>query len=136
MDDLKDLLRRSFDAELTTEEQHKLDDALKESEGLRMEKKSIENMRKLLASSTASFSAGFGDRVVESIEKEERTDPQIVQFYSIFKRIAITGAAAIIALLIAIYFIDGGLSTEALIGISDYSPEVAELSFFETSGIE
>lgn len=136
MEKLRELLSKSFDQELTSEEKTALADALETSSELREEKVSIEKMRKLLASSSSSFSRSFVNDTLAKVRQEQNENPQITQFINIFKRVAFSGAAAIIALLIAIYFIDGSLATDALSGISDYSPEIAEFSFFDIQEIE
>ncbi len=136
MEKLRELLSKSFDQELTSEEKTALADALETSSELREEKVSIEKMRKLLASSSSSFSRSFVNDTLAKVRQEQNENPQITQFINIFKRVAFSGAAAIIALLIAIYFIDGSLATDTLSGISDYSPEIAEFSFFDIQEIK
>jgi hypothetical protein len=136
MENIREILLKSFDTSLTPEEERLLADALSQSEELREEKKAFEQVREMMAAADFSFNEGFTDRVIENIQEGKQSDPQMVQILNIFKHVAITGAAAIIALLIAIYFIDGSLATDTLMGISDYAPEIAELSFFENEGIE
>lgn len=136
MDEIKEILRKSFDTELSIEEQELLENTMQTSEELQNEKASLLKMRSLFAKTSFSFSDSFMDDVVEKSGIESNEQQHLIQFFQIFKRIAITGAAAIIALLISIYVIDGTLSSESLFGISEYSPEIAEFSFFETPEIE
>ena len=128
MEDLKKLLLRSYDDELSLTEKEALEKGLAESQELRDEKAAIESMRKTLGNFTPEFETGFSDRVMQQLESiKSRTSLPI---YSIFKRVALSGAAAIIALLISIYYTDGSLSLDALYGLYEYAPDEAAVSFF------
>lgn len=131
MENVKELLMRSFDQELTPQEKEALEKALESSDELRQEKDDIEKMRKLISFSSPSFSDSFIENTMNKVKNEQDENPHLSQFINIFKRIAISGAAAIVALLISIYFIDGSLAADAIFGIADYSPEIAEFSFFD-----
>ena len=128
MENIKEILLKSFDAELTPQERKLLDEALQNSASLRQEKQEIERMREMLGNQKPSFESGFADRVMERLEKEPVAPPKTIEMFSVFKRVAIAGIAAIIVLLLAIYYIDGSLTLDALLGISGYSPDGAELS--------
>jgi hypothetical protein len=128
MDEIKDLLLRSFDEELSAKDSLKLRKALSESEDLRKEKKAIEEMRNILAADTARFNEGFADRVMEKLDAEE--SQPVIPLYTVFKRMAISGVAAIIVFLITIYFMDGALNLDAIQGLADYTPGDDELSLF------
>jgi len=136
MENIKEILLKSFDTELTPQERKMLDGALQHSEELRQKKQEIEQMRALLAGQESSFESGFANRVMEQIETKTAAPSKTVEMYSIFKRIAITGIAAIIALLIAIYFIDGSLNMDSVFGLSQYSPDGAELSVLNLQDYE
>ncbi len=124
MQDIKTLLYESFDRRLSADEQKLLDDALKNSEELRNEKAEVEKLRNMLGSFTPEFTADFTDRVINKIESETSG------FINIFRYLVMTGIAAIILLLVTIYFTDGSISYETLSGLSDYSPETELLSMF------
>lgn len=136
MENTKEILLKSFDTELTPEEQKLLDNALQGSEELRKEKQEIEQMRNLLSGQEASFETGFEDRVMERLETEPTASPKTIEMVSVFKRVAITGMAAIIALLITIYFVDGTLNLDSLFGLTNYSPDGAELSMLNLQDYE
>ncbi len=136
MENIKEILLKSFDAELTVQERKLLDDALQHSEELRKEKQEIEQIRNLLAGRGASFESGFAIRVTDRLEAETAKSPKIIEMYSVFKRVALVGIAAIIALLITIYYIDGSLTPDAVLGISSYSPDGAELSVINLQNYE
>ncbi len=71
-----------------------------------------------------AYSDGFAERVLRSIEEEkdlkEKTD---IEFYKIFKLVALSGVAAIILLLFSVYIIEGSFSPDAFYGLMDYSPD-------------
>ena len=136
MENTKEILLKSFDTELTPEEQKLLDNALQRSEELRKEKQEIEQMRNLLSGQEASFKSGFEDRVMDRLETQPTASPKAIEMVSIFKRVAITGMAAIIALLITIYFVDGTLNLDSLFGLTNYSPDGAELSMLNLQDYE
>jgi len=128
MKDLKKLLLRSYDDELSQAEKDVLEKGLAESQELRDEQTAIETMRKTLGNFSPEFKTGFSDRVMQQVENIDfRTS---IPIYSVFKRVALSGAAAIIALLISIYYTDGSLSLDALYGLYEYAPDEAAVSFF------
>ncbi len=136
MEKIKEILLKSFDAKLTPQEQKLLDEALQNSAELRQEKRELEQMRNLLTGQEASFESGFADRVMDRLQTEKVTSSKTIEMYSIFKRVAMVGIAAIIALLITIYYIDGSLTLDAVLGISGYSPDGAELSVINLQDYE
>jgi len=128
MKDLKKLLLRSYDEELSSTEKEALEKGLAESQDLRNEKTTIESIRKMFGSVSPEFEAGFSERVMQKVETIESKNS--LPIYSIFKRVALSGAAAIVALLISIYYTDGSLSLDALYGLYEYAPDEAAVSFF------
>ena len=128
MEKLKKLLLRSYDDELNPSEKEVLEKGIAESQELRDEQAAIETMRKTLGNFSPEFEAGFSDRVIQKLEITKfKTSLPI---YSVFKRVALSGAAAIIAMLISIYYTDGSLSLDALYGLYEYAPDEAAVSFF------
>lgn len=80
------------------------------------------NINKALKDFNPSFKPDFESRVMEGILKaKENTYSSL--FNSAFKRIALSGAAAVIILLISIYISDGNLSPDSLIGTSEMDIE-------------
>lgn len=128
MEDLKKLLQRSYDDDLSTSEKQRLESGLLNSEELRKEKVEIESVRTILSGFNPQFDSDFSDRLMQKLEVHD-TDLSL-SFYTIVKGIAISGVAAIVALLISIYFIDGSLNIDAIYGISDYAPDEAAIAFF------
>jgi len=104
--------------------------------GIRQEKRELEQMRKMLGNQESAFDSGFADRVMERLETETATPPKTIEMYTIFKRVALAGIAAIIVLLLTIYYIDGSLTLDAILGISGYSPDGAELSVLNLQDYE
>lgn len=134
MDKLTELLLRSFDDQLSKEEQKSLDEGLAISEELRSEKESIIKMRQLLSNTDFKFDKGFADDVVENIMPAEKDF--FIGFYNIFSRVALSGVAAIILFLVSIYFIDGSLNIETIQGIAEYTPGDEELSLLNIENLE
>jgi len=128
MEDLKKLLPRSFDDELNTAEKQRLEKGLAESPELRDEQAAIASMRKTIAGFSPEFESGFSDRLMQQLETmESGFSPSV---YSIFRRVALSGVAAIFILLFSIYYTDGSLSLDALYGLYEYAPDEAAVSFF------
>jgi hypothetical protein len=70
-----------------------------------------------------SFKEGFKDRVLERIftasVKVHREVEFIRSMNTVFYRIALTGVAAIVLLLISIFLMEGSLSFNSFLGLSD-----------------
>ena len=70
-----------------------------------------------------NFSQGFSEKVLSRIYSEGSTVIREVDFVkslnNIFYRIALTGVAAIVILLISIFLMEGSLSFNSFIGLSD-----------------
>lgn len=130
----KEILYKSFDDELSSEEQSVLDKSLIEDPKFRQEKEEIIQLRSALSVNQKSFDPGFADRVTTRLNKEKST---LIShdFLRVFKSVAITGVAAIIALLITIYITDGTLNIDTIFGLSEYAPDEAYLSFLNIQDI-
>lgn len=70
-----------------------------------------------------SFRDGFSNRVIDSIFSVSATVNREIDFVrsmnSVFYRIALTGVAAIVILLISIFFMEGSISFNSFLGLSD-----------------
>lgn len=121
MEKLKELLNRSYEeGALTAEEQLWLDEALATNTELQKEKRELEALHGLLADYSPMFKPGFADRVLDVAYNKPVLGDNL---YFLFKRFALTGVAAIIALLILVYFTDGSFSFDAMLGLSDLSKD-------------
>ncbi len=73
------------------------------------------------------FSQGFTGRVIDRIFSSDAGVARQVEFSRylnlVFSRIAITGVAAIVLLLISIFLMEGNLSFNSILGISDSQTE-------------
>jgi len=125
MNSTNELLLKSYDGELTTEEQQVLNDALRKDDRLRQEKKELDDLRDQLAHYNPMFSNYFAENVMDNIS------PTIIQkdFAQLFKVLAMSGVAAILVILITIYFTDGSLGVDALYGLSGYTPDQELFTF-------
>jgi hypothetical protein len=72
---------------------------------------------------TFNFSHNFGDKVLNKLFSAGMTVNREVEFVKYmnfaFYRIALTGLAAIVILLISIFFMEGSLSLNSFLGISN-----------------
>ena len=106
------LLYRSFDVQLSTEEQEQLDSALKKSADLRKEKERITQMRNNIADKkSASFKPFFADRVMQRIREktiQAQTDIFYDSLFTFFKPVMI----AVIILIITITFYNMGSTNQ------------------------
>ena len=131
MNKLQTLLYKSLDDTLTEPEQKELQAGLKSSELLRNEREDLLAMRKQLSTFEPSFSSGFSYRIMKEINMELFLKKRgKTGFYKTFKQVVLSGVAAIILILLTIYFTDGNLTYDTLAGVSNYSPETELLSFF------
>ena len=131
------LLYRSFDDDLSEKEQKQLEEALKNSEELRREKKQIEAQRQAISDSAAqSFKPFFAERVMSRIQaiigEEENT---LEAFYetlkSVFRRLAFAAAVIMIALITINLIIGESLSMDKAFYISEFTfEEVLQLPLF------
>ncbi len=83
-----------------------------------------ESARKIMeAGVTYDFRSGFSERVLDKVYASGSVVIREVEFVRslnfAFKRIAITGVAAIILLLISIFLMEGSLSFNTFLGLSD-----------------
>lgn len=98
-----DLLYRSFDKELSLEEQRDLDRALENSQELKSEKQQIESLRSTLSGSQKqSFKPFFAERVANCIVNLNNPAKLQQDFFEslnyIFKRVLIAGSVATLIL--------------------------------------
>ncbi len=120
------LLLRSFDEDLDADNAEKLRDALNSSEELRAEQERILAIRNMISSRKVSFKPGFRDRVLNRISEEHH--PQFIKpdfnqtFVNVFKKVALTGVAAIVILLLSIYYSSSRLGVDTIVG-DPYSDE-------------
>jgi hypothetical protein len=78
------------------------------------------------------FNTGFTNKVLDKITSSALVINRKVEFVKsmnfVFSRIAITGVAAIIVLLISIFLMEGSLSFNSFLGISDsYDESIVSL---------
>ena len=91
---------------------------------LSADKSAEDTMRKLEEAGVKySFSEGFRDKVLDRIFSSAIIVNREIEFVrslnSIFYRIALTGVAAIAILLVSIFLMEGSLSFNSFLGLSD-----------------
>ena len=90
-----------------------------------------DNLSNILSNHNPKYSIGFADRVMKSIELEKnRREKLDIEFYNIFKLVALSGVAAIIILLFSVYITEGSFSADAFYGLLDYTPDEPILTSF------
>jgi hypothetical protein len=120
---IKALLYRSFDTELSPEEEEQLYLALKQSEELRIEKERITALRDNIASGkNQSFEPFFADRVMGKLydmEKEKEEDFFFEGLFTLFRPVAI--AATIFIIIVIGYNIgsSGQISLEGALAVPE-----------------
>lgn len=128
-DEILDLLYRSLDGTLEPEELHRLDDALARSESLRREKARILAVRDSLSAGAArSFRPFFVERVMNRLAGEARPETFLESLSYVFRRVALVGAAAVIALAIFNIATSHTVSATAALGV----PEITIDDMVET----
>ena len=125
--EIHNLLVRSLDEELSSSEKEKLEVCLTESSELREEKMELLEMRNIISSTQYSFNTGFQAKVMDRIAEEK--EPLILRpefnrsLFTVFKRVALTGVAAIIILFLSIYLSDDSFSFRSITGGDNYSDD-------------
>ncbi len=125
MEDIKELLLRSYDEPLNEEESQRLKQELAQSDVLQKDKDDLDNMRTEIAAFEADFSTGFLERLMQRIAGESG-----FAFLAVFRAVVLSGVAAIILVLLTVYFMDGSLNLDSLLGINGYAPALGLLSIF------
>ncbi len=120
-----DLLYASFDRKLTAGERTLLKELLIADPDLRNEKQEIEEIRNRMKGTSFHFKKGFAERVLAKVKDavpviEVDFSSQLI---ALFKKLALTGVAAIIILLIAIYLTAGSLNKETVVGVDTSSDD-------------
>ena len=116
-----------MDEELVPSEMERLERLLSESYELREEKRKLLEMRGLISSKQYSFSDNFKAKVMDRIAEE--SEPLILQpefnrsLFTVFKRVALTGVAAILILFLSIYLSNDSFTLETLTGGDSYSDD-------------
>jgi len=117
----KELLLRSLDEQLEPEEAVALETALEQSAELREEKRQLMAMRTMLGGMKNIPAPGITDGVVQRIKRPalERSIARLLP------QVAAACVLLVIAGLLAIYFTEGSLTAEAILGVSELAPEEA-----------
>ena len=121
------LLIKSLDKDFSGKEKDQLDEALGRSVSLQEEKRKLEKIQSLLKEQDYSFKPSFVDRVMNKTSQQRNKKiifPDFSNGFSLaFKRVVLTGAAAILILLFSVYFSRGSFSFDSLIGADSISEE-------------
>ncbi len=126
--EILDLLVRSFDGSLTSEEREALEAALAASEGLREERARLVKLREAVSSARRdAFSPFFAERVMQRIRAEQRDRGSTEAFSGAlsqaFRSVAIVGAAVAIGLVIYNFAKTNDISLTGAVGVSVVTSE-------------
>ncbi len=125
MESGRQLLLRSYDMPLNEKEKRHLQDELTKSDVLKEEKEKLDKMRTKIIAFEADFSTGFTEKLMQRIAGESG-----FAFLTVFRTVALSGVAAIILVLLTVYFVDGSLNLDSLLGLNGYTPDLGLLSIF------
>jgi|AntAceMinimDraft_2_1070361.scaffolds.fasta_scaffold00472_16 hypothetical protein len=81
----------------------------------------VDELSNILSEYNPAFSDGFAQRVMKNIESKKKNAE--MEFYNIFRWVALSGVAAIIILLFTVYITEGSFSADALIGLMEYTSD-------------
>ncbi len=121
-EELLELLTRSLHEELSSQERIRLETALATHDWLRQEQLKLLQMRTLFADWQPKANPGFADSVMQAVGKE-KSEESTALFVRLFPRVAVACALFFVLGLGAFYLSEGSLSTDALIGLEDWSVE-------------
>jgi hypothetical protein len=130
-EEMLDLLYRSLDGVLEPAEQRRLDGALTQSESLREERDRILTLRSSLSAGAAkSFRPFFVKRLMNRLAAELRPETFLESLSYVFRRVALAGAAAVIALAIFNIATSDTVSATAALGVPQITiDDVMEVPF-------
>jgi hypothetical protein len=122
-----ELLYASFDRDLTKKEQQELKEYLNDP-GMKAEEEALRKTRDMLSKTSWHFREGFSVRVMERLAEEKENEGVVemevtYQYFSLFRRIAAAGVAAIAVLLLSIYLTSGSLNKETVLGMDNLSED-------------
>jgi len=122
----QELLLYSLDNDLTPAERARLDAALASSEALRREREELVYMRELVSDLGVKRDHQFTDSVMNRLQEEKEKDSGFwSDIVSLSPRVAAACIAFVIVSLVGIYFWEGKLSPESIIGTEQLTPEDA-----------
>jgi len=90
-------------------------------------KSSWEKYSERLSGFQADFSPGFDQKLMQKWKLESSGGRWDIP--PLFRTFVLSGAAAIILILIGVYFVNGSLNLDSLLGISGYAPDLGLFSF-------
>lgn len=112
------LLEASFDRELTSDENKRLQMALDSDPDLRDESEKLSKLRELVKEGALTFNPYFATRVMNRIDKLKENSLEFA-----FWRIAVPGLAAAAIIVLVTLFTGHSLSLDTLMGVNTLQPE-------------
>ena len=118
------LLIRSLDDQLSDAEETQLEAALENSSDLRAEKQQLLELRVQMARLKVEADEAFTEEVMQALQKQKSNSFESV-ILNLFPKVAAACLVLLLASVLIIYFTEGNLSAEAIIGIQNLTPEDA-----------
>ncbi|MFK8104076.1 MAG: anti-sigma factor [Saprospiraceae bacterium] len=127
---LHQLLLRSLDFKLSDEEATRLEQALKRDPALRKERAELLATRQLFSNWSVAKDPDFSAKVMQQLENFaiKSTESFSRSIIRLFPRVAAACVIFILAFLLNIYFVEGSLSPEVMLGIDNLYPGETELT--------
>ena len=116
------LLLKALDQSLSPEEERFLDQALTESDWLREEQEKHLQVRVVFSQFSLSAAPDFTDELMSNLDQ---ASAKVIPLFRFAPQIVAACVVLVLATLLTIYSYEGALSTEALLGVQDLSPEDA-----------
>ncbi len=120
---------------------HKLIELLNQEITDNNEQEQLAALGNLLGKNESDFEAGFNAQLMQRMQAEglfeqtsttERTTVKTDEFSNkivhLFKRVALSGAAAILLLMVYSWYVDGNLSTDSLLGLTQIEDAAWDIS--------
>ena len=121
---LLELLVRSLDSSISNEEQVLLNDALEKNSWLQNEQKELLTIRQHLGDFEIQQNISFAENVIRALQVKplNQFSSQITNW---FPRIAMVFAVLFFLVIANIYYSEGQIDSDTIIGLQDLSPEDA-----------
>ena len=119
-----DLLLKSLDETLSPQEEEQLNALFEQSEELRVEREKFLRLRMLVKEAKPNSDAAFADRLMDRLQHlpVKTVEATILR---LFPKVAAACVLILLVSMLGIYFTEGSLSSEVIIGLQDLSPEDA-----------
>ena len=127
MKEYRDLLYRSLDGKLSSGEEKRLKAALDEHPSIRRERDELLKLRSALKELRLDKDPDFVERIMSKTAGKNAPNGLPTRIARLFPRVAAACVIALIVTFLLIFWSDGPLSTDVIIGVENLQPEDAYL---------